>query len=156
MAKLHHIERQQFLPISVRDAWEFFSSPDNLSRITPKKMGFVIRPPLPLGSIHCGQRITYTIRPLLGIPLTWVTEITEVDEPVSFVDTQLKGPYGIWRHRHSFETVPGGTRMKDHVEYALSLGPLGELAHMAFVRKQLMGIFDFRERTLEQLFRKAP
>lgn len=156
MAKLHHIERQQFLPTPVRDAWEFFSSAANLARITPKEMGFVIRPPLPHGSIHPGQRITYTIRPLLGIPLTWVTEITEVDEPLSFVDTQLKGPYAIWRHRHTFEPVAGGILMKDHVEYALPLGPLGELAHVAFVRKQLAGIFDFRERTLQQLFPQAP
>lgn len=156
MAKLHHLDRQQFLPIPIREAWEFFSSAANLARITPKEMGFVIRPPLPQGSIHRGQKIIYTIRPLLGIPLTWVTEITEVDDPVSFVDTQLKGPYAIWRHRHNFEAVPGGTLMKDHVEYALPLGPLGELAHLAFVRKQLLGIFDFRERTLEQLFRKAP
>ena len=156
MANLHHLDRQQLLPIPVRDAWEFFSSAGNLSRITPKEMGFVIRPPFPHGAIYIGQRITYTISPVLGIPLTWVTEITEVDEPLNFVDTQLKGPYAIWRHRHTFEAVPGGTLMSDHVEYALPLGVLGELAHKAFVRKQLKAIFDHRERTLEKLFRKTP
>lgn len=155
MAKLHHLEREQFLPIPLRDAWEFFSSAANLARITPKEMGFVIRQPFSIGSIYRGQQISYTIRPMLGIPLTWVTEITEVDEPMSFVDTQLNGPYAIWRHRHTFEAAPDGTMMKDHVEYALPLGALGELAHTVFVRKKLRGIFDFRKKTLEQLFRKT-
>jgi len=156
LAKLHHLEREQFLPIPLRDAWGFFSFAANLARITPKEMGFVIRPPHPDGPMYPGQLITYTIRPVLGIPLKWVTVIAEVDEPLCFVDTQLKGHYAIWRHRHTFQAVPGGTLMRDHVEYALPLGPLGEVAHMAFVNKQLNGIFDFRQRTLAQLFPKEP
>lgn len=107
MAKLHHLERQQFLPIPVQEAWSFFSSPENLARITPPEMGFVIRAPFPGNAIHAGQLITYTIRPLLRIPMTWVTLITEVDEPSSFTDTQKKGPYAIWHHHHTFEAEIG-------------------------------------------------
>mgnify|MGYP001555332557 FL=1 len=139
----------------MQEAWSFFSSPENLARITPPEMGFVIRAPFPGNSIHPGQRITYTIRPLLRVPMTWVTLITEVDEPRSFTETQVNGPYALWHHRHSFEPAPGGTLMKDRVDYALPLGPLGEIAHRIFVRRQLEGIFNFRERTLERLFPQA-
>ncbi len=115
-------------------------------------MGFVIRAPFPGKDIHAGQLIKYTIRPVFGIPMTWVTLITEVDEPRSFTDTQKKGPYALWHHHHTFEPAPGGTLMKDRVDYALPLGPLGEAAHGIFVRKQLEEIFAFRKRTLERLF----
>ncbi len=156
MAELHHIRRRQVLPITVQEAWAFFSTPANLARITPKSMGFVMRSPLPLGPLQAGQRITYTIRPVLRMPLTWVTLIEEVDEPRSFVDLQWKGPYALWRHRHSFTSLPEGTLMEDQVEYALPLGPLGQLAHRAFVRRQLQDIFDHRQTVLERLFPHRP
>lgn len=140
----------------MKEAWDFFSSPANLARITPKGMGFVMHPPLPTGSLYAGQLITYTIRPILRVPLTWATLIEEVDKPRSFVDKQLKGPYAFWRHRHTFHSIPEGTMMGDHVEYALPWGLLGEWAHRAFVRSQLKGIFDHRQHVLERIFPHTP
>ncbi len=148
----HVLERTQFLPIPLEQAWSFFSSPKNLAVITPPQMGFVIRAPFDDRPTYTGQRITYMVRPVLGIPLTWVTLIEEVDAPHKFVDRQLKGPYKRWWHQHTFEAVEGGVRMHDRVEYELPLGPLGELAHGIFVRRQLKAIFDFRNKTLEGLF----
>lgn len=148
----HVLEREQFLPIGLDKAWSFFSSPRNLAVITPPEMGFVIRQPFDDRPAHAGQRITYTVRPVAGIPLTWVTLIAQVEAPFRFVDTQIKGPYAHWWHEHMFEAVEGGVRMRDRVEYALPLGPLGELAHGIFVRRRLKEIFDFRQRTLERLF----
>jgi len=146
------LERQQFLPIPLAEAWKFFSTPRNLATITPPEMGFVIRQPFDEKDAYAGQRITYTVKPMLGIPLTWVTLIADVEAPYKFVDTQLKGPYKRWWHEHSFESVPGGVMMRDRVEYELPLGPLGDLAHGIFVKQKLQRIFDFRTRTLERLF----
>lgn len=149
---MHVLERRQHLPIPLPEAWAFFSDPRNLARITPPEMGFKITGPLPEGPTYAGQRITYTVRPMLGIPLTWVTLITEVEAPDRFVDTQEKGPYAHWCHTHTFHADGAGTLMQDRVEYALPLGILGDLAHRLFVERQLAGIFDFREQVLLRSF----
>jgi ligand-binding SRPBCC domain-containing protein len=146
------LTREQWLPIPIEEAWAFFSTPLNLAKITPRDMGFVIREPFDHGAIREGQLITYTVRPLLGIPLTWVTRIDAAEAPHRFVDTQLKGPYTRWWHEHTFMEKDGGTLMKDRVEYELPLGPLGELMHALVVKDKLKAIFDFRFRTLEQFF----
>ncbi len=146
------LEREQFLATSLQEAWDFFSSPRNLAVITPPEMGFVIRQPFDNKDAYAGQLITYTVKPLLGIPLTWVTLIEGVEAPYKFVDTQLKGPYKRWWHEHSFEAVEGGVMMRDRVEYELPMGLLGDVAHGIFVKRKLQGIFDFRTTTLERLF----
>lgn len=148
----HVLERCQELPIPLQDAWDFFSDPRNLARITPPKMGFTIHDPKPESPIRSGQRITYTVRPLLRIPLRWVTLITTVEPPHRFIDMQEKGPYALWRHTHTFTSTASGTLMNDHVEYALPFGRLGELAHAGFVKKQLEGIFNHRRKVLLELF----
>ena len=152
MAK-HVLERTQFLPITLEEAWTFFSTPRNLALITPPDMGFVIREPFDERPAFAGQLISYTVKPVAGIPLTWVTRIDEVEAPRRFVDTQLKGPYQRWWHLHTFESADGGVLMHDRVEYELPLGILGELAHDIFVRRRLKRIFDYRFATLETMFR---
>ncbi|HNR54621.1 MAG TPA: SRPBCC family protein [Flavobacteriales bacterium] len=144
----HVLERSQTLPITLERAWDFFSTPRNLALITPPGLGLSIREPFDDRPAFNGQLITYTVRPLLRIPLRWVTRIEEVSAPVRFVDTQLQGPYRLWRHTHAFEAVPNGVHMRDRVEYELPLGPLGELAHMLWVRRELDRIFDHRALTL--------
>ena len=96
--------------------------------------------------------ITYRIRPVLGIPITWVTEITHVQEPSHFVDEQRFGPYRFWHHKHLFKATKDGVEMEDIVDYAMPLGPLGSIPHALLIRKRLEGIFDYRERVLKELF----
>ena len=151
----HVLERSQFLPIPLEQAWAFFSSPKNLAVITPPEMGFMINAPFDDRPTHTGQRINYTVKPVLGIPLQWTTLIEAVHAPHRFVDTQEKGPYKRWWHQHTFEAVEGGVIMGDRVEYELPLGPLGELAHGIFVKQKLASIFAFRKATLERLFPTA-
>jgi ligand-binding SRPBCC domain-containing protein len=115
-------------------------------------MGFVILSKLDGVPIYSGMLIDYIVKPLLGIPLRWTTEITGVSAPNVFTDKQLKGPYALWEHTHTFEQVNGGVKMTDEVKYALPLGFLGELAHSILVKKKLNDIFEFRERTLTKLF----
>jgi ligand-binding SRPBCC domain-containing protein len=97
--------------------------------------------------------IEYIVRPMLNVPLRWVTEIAEVQPPFSFTDIQLKGPYALWHHFHSFEKVDGQTKMLDIVKYAMPLGILGNITHDLFVRKQLQEIFKYREVTVKTLFK---
>lgn len=149
---VHVLERELLLPIGLDEAWAFFSSPRNLARITPPDMGFSIHEPFDGRACHTGQLIGYTVKPLLGIPLTWITRIEAVEAPHRFVDTQLRGPYKRWWHEHTFTAVEGGVLMHDRVEYELPLGPLGTLAHVIFVKRRLKNIFDFRTRTLLELF----
>lgn len=149
---VHVLRREQLLKTTLSEAWDFFSTPRNLARITPPDMGFVIREPFDDRPAHTGQLITYSVRPLLGIPLTWVTRIEEVEPPFRFVDTQLRGPYKRWWHEHTFEEAEGGVLMRDRVEYELPLGPVGELAHNLLVKVRLKRIFDHRWAVLEVLF----
>jgi ligand-binding SRPBCC domain-containing protein len=149
---LHFLTREQLLRTTLEEAWAFFSTPRNLARITPPDMGFVIREPFDDRPAHAGQLITYSVKPLLGVPLTWVTRIEEVEAPHRFVDTQLKGPYKRWWHEHTFEEVEGGVLMRDRVEYELPLGPLGEVVHDLVVKGRLKHIFDHRWAVLEVLF----
>ena len=150
------LEREQWLPIPIEDAWAFFSSPKNLAKITPGDIGFRIREPFDNAAIFEGQRIHYTVKPLFGIPLKWVTRIALVEAPHRFVDEQEKGPYKRWHHEHEFIARNGGTLMKDHVEYELPLGPLGDVMHACVVHGKLKDIFDFRFRTLETQFGQTP
>lgn len=147
----YHLKRVQFLPISPQQAWDFFSSPMNLNEITPAYMDFRIISNSS-DNIYAGQIITYTVKPLLGIPLFWMTEITHVKEGAYFVDEQRSGPYALWHHTHIFREVEGGVEMTDLVHYRLPLGILGRLAHGLFVKKQLEDLFDYRYKVLEKKF----
>lgn len=152
--KLHTLRQQQILPISMDQAWGFFSSPLNLDAITPDDLGFQITSP-DIGAMHEGQIITYKVKIAPLIWVDWVTEIKAVEERVAFVDEQRFGPYRFWHHRHHFEAVEGGVRMTDLVHYGLPFGPLGSLAHALFVRRKLEWIFGERRRILEERFGKG-
>lgn len=148
---MYRIERTQVLPISLEEAWAFFSSPKNLAKITPKELGFVVHGNVP-DAMYPGLFIEYTVSPLLGIPMRWVTEITHVREGSYFVDEQRVGPYAIWHHEHFFESVPGGVKMTDVVHYKVPLGILGNLVHPWLVRPKLEQIFSYRWAANERMF----
>ena len=148
---MHRLRHEQRLPISLADAWAFFSDPRNLSRITPPNLGFQTLSPLP-AEVYAGLFIVHRVRPLLNIPVTWVTEITHVDPPHRFVDEQRVGPYHIWHHEHRFTPVVGGVTTEDLVYYALPFGPLGVIAERLVVRPRLREIFSHRRRVLAERF----
>jgi ligand-binding SRPBCC domain-containing protein len=151
--KVYNLTRTQFLPISLSEAWNFFSTPRNLSKITPEHMGFKILYVSGGEKAYAGQIIRYQISILPGIKVHWVTEITQVQEPRYFIDEQRLGPYALWHHQHHFVEVPGGVKMTDEVNYAIPLGILGRLAHLIFVGREVNRIFDHRYTVLEEFFR---
>lgn len=152
--KIYTISRKQFLPITLKDAWEFFSTPRNLSKITPSKMGFNILYVSGGEKTYAGQIIRYKIQAIPGIKMNWVTEITHVEEPNYFVDEQRFGPYALWHHQHHFKEVPGGVEMTDEVNYAIGYGLIGRLAYWLFVGKEVNRIFKHRYAVLEDYFKK--
>jgi len=142
---------RQNLPISLDEAWDFFSSPGNLEKITPGDMKFIIKNDLPK-KMYAGMIITYKVTPLFNIPLDWTTEITHVNEPHFFIDDQKSGPFKTWHHQHHFREIDGGVEMTDIVTYSAPFGILGRLAEKLIVDKKVKGIFDFRYKLLEEKF----
>ena len=150
----HRLYREQQLNCDIETAWDFFSSPKNLSKITPKDMGFTVLTDYNSEQITEGMVIDYIVSPLLKVPLKWRTRITHVEPNRSFTDFQEKGPYKYWKHFHEFIPNNDGVLMKDTVDYELPFGFLGKIAHLLFVKKKLAHIFDFRYSVLEKLFNK--
>ena len=149
---LHTLQTTQFIKSDINTVWEFMSSPKNLATITPEYMQFEVLSDLGDGKMYPGQLIEYYVRPLLGIKLHWVTEITHVQELQFFVDEQRFGPYKFWHHKHFLKQVDGGVEMFDLVHYQLPMGLLGKLGNELFVKKQLQQVFDYRFKVVDKLF----
>lgn len=147
---VHCLVKQQLIRRPRAEVFEFFSRPENLSRVTPPKLGFEILTPSPI-LMKEGALVDYQIR-LLGAPLRWRTLITAYDPPRRFVDQQLMGPYSFWHHTHEFEEVPEGTLVRDVVRYALPLGALGDLVAGAYVAADLEEIFRYRKKVIASVF----
>ena len=149
---VYKLYKEQLITSDIETVWDFFSSPGNLDIITPKNMGFDIKTPKPLPKMHQDQIIEYTVRPILNLPIFWRTKITEVDDKKSFVDEQIKGPYRLWRHKHTFKETNKGILMSDDLQYALPFGPIGQIAHTIFVKGRLQEIFDYRYEQVDKIF----
>lgn len=148
----YQFHREQLVNTSLNELWDFISSPKNLKKITPPEMGFDIRTPDLPEDVYAGMIISYTVRPLWGIPINWVTEITQVVPQQYFVDEQRVGPYAIWHHQHIIEPAEKGVLMKDIVSYSPPLGPLGRMANALIIRKKLQQIFDHRTLAFNEIF----
>lgn len=149
---IYQLHRTQQLHCDIDTAWKFFSTPHNLSRITPKSMKFEVLTKTVDESIYEGMMINYKVSPLFGIRMKWTTLITQVSNKKSFTDYQQRGPYKLWKHTHEFIANEQGVLMKDTVNYELPLGFIGEIIHSLIVRKKLKHIFDYRYQVLEKLF----
>ena len=148
--KLYTLDSIQFINKPIEDVFEFFSNPDNLSVITPPKLGFKILTPTPI-KMSVGRLIDYKIY-LMGIPIHWRTLITNFDPPHTFIDQQIKGPYTIWHHTHTFQKVDGGVEIKDRVVYSIPFSILGRILNFLWIRKDLENIFNYRKKVIDELF----
>ena len=146
----YELHRETFIPAPLETVFQFFSDVRNLGIITPPQMRFHILTPEPI-SLRAGAELRYTLR-VRGIPVNWTTVIETWDPPHEFSDSQARGPYALWHHRHHFYAVEGGTMMEDHVRYALPFGPLGRLAYRLYVRRDLESIFDYRAARIKERF----
>jgi ligand-binding SRPBCC domain-containing protein len=150
MGRIHILEREQRVALPLERAFEFYGDARNLESITPPWMGFHLTTPPPR-PMRAGALIAYRLK-LHGLPVRWKTRIEAWEPPHRFVDVQLSGPYSLWEHTHTFEGRDDGTIViRDRVRYSLPLGPLGELAHSLFVRRDLRRIFDYRREAVARL-----
>lgn len=150
---MYQFKREQLVKTDIATCWEFFSSPKNLKKITPPYMGFDVKTEIP-EYMYEGLIIAYKVKPLFGIPVEWITEITHVKEHKFFVDEQRKGPYRIWHHEHHFEETDRGILMTDIVSYEMPFGALGKLIQPILVKKKLEEIFAYRFAMTEAFFSK--
>jgi len=149
---IYTLKAEQVLDLSIEKAWDFFSSPENLEKITPPFMGFKITSKV-CSKAYPGQIITYKVNILPTISSSWVTEITQVSEERFFIDEQRFGPYKMWHHEHFFKALDNGkTLMEDKISYKIPFGVLGHLAQRLFIKKQLIHIFDYRREILNKMF----
>jgi ligand-binding SRPBCC domain-containing protein len=151
--KTYLLKTEQTIPISLNQAWDFFSSPLNLEKITPKDMDFVVTSDYNNHTtVYAGMIITYKVAPIFGIKMNWMTEITHVKEGEYFVDEQRSGPYALWHHQHHFKKIEGGVLMTDILNYAIPYGIIGRFINSALVAKQIEKIFDYRSQAIIKLF----
>jgi ligand-binding SRPBCC domain-containing protein len=154
MSKVYSIKKVQKIPVPLEKAWDFFSNPGNLQLLTPGDMDFRVISRHHGEKMYAGQIIEYEVKPVPGIPLYWMTEITHVEELKYFTDEQRYGPYSMWHHQHHFKSIDGGVEMMDIIHYKIPFGFLGDIANSLFVKKKLKAVFDYRYKKVEELFGK--
>ena len=151
--KLTQLHFEQKINTDLSNLWEFISSPKNLSKITPNYMDFNIKSKVP-EQMYEGLIISYTVKPILGIKLNWVTEITHIKDKNYFVDEQRSGPYKMWHHEHILEETNDGIIMKDIISYIPPYGFIGLILNKLFIKKQVREIFQYRTKVLDKIFKK--
>ena len=149
--KKYSIEFEQFINLPIQDVFLFFSQPKNLSLITPPRLKFNILTPEPI-QMNEGQLIDYTLTIMYIINIRWTTLITMYQEPNIFIDQQLKGPYSLWHHTHTFEEKDGGTLIKDKVIYGIPFGWIGRFLNFIYIKHDINSIFKYRHQILNKIF----
>jgi ligand-binding SRPBCC domain-containing protein len=145
----HVLEREQVVPAPLEDVFEFFAQARNLEAITPPWLRFEVLTPEPV-AMRAGTLLDYRLR-LHGLPLRWLTLIEAWEPGRMFIDRQISGPYELWHHTHRFAEHPEGTLVTDRVRYGIPLGALGEVAHRAFVRRDLERVFAYRREAVVRM-----
>lgn len=147
---MYTLHRSQQVGGNLSQVFAFFKNPHNLELITPQWLRFRILDASD-PEVRVGTRIRYGLR-LHGLPMRWESVIAGYTENVSFMDSQVTGPYRRWHHEHHFHPTADGVVIEDRVQYELPLGPLGRIVHALAVRRQLQRIFDYRESAIAGQF----
>jgi ligand-binding SRPBCC domain-containing protein len=144
------VETKLYRPLD--EVFEFFSKAENLNEVTPTDLSFSFLTPTPI-KMHVGTLIDYQIK-LFGIPFGWRTLISDWEPPYRFVDQQIKGPYRLWHHEHTFEQRDGYVLMRDRVHFLSPGGPFEGIINWLLVERQVKKIFAFRTQKFQERFGK--
>jgi ligand-binding SRPBCC domain-containing protein len=149
----YQFHSEQKINASIDEIWDFISSPSNLKEITPDYMGFDMMNTRQISEkMYEGMIIGYKVSPLLGIKITWVTEITHIRDKEFFIDEQRIGPYTMWHHQHLIRPIENGVLMTDIVSYQPPFGVIGAIANKLVIQSKLKQIFNYRTVALEKTF----
>jgi ligand-binding SRPBCC domain-containing protein len=149
-APTYTLEAQQWVPHAPEIVFEFFKDPQNLPKITPAWLGFLLEQQS-TPQIGAGTEFVYKLY-WMGIPYRWRSRIEDWAPNERFVDVQLRGPYILWHHTHTFTRAGNGTLLGDCVRYRLPFGPFGMLGRALMVRRQLDEVFEFRQRKIAEKY----
>jgi len=145
--RVREFQSELWLPLPAARLFSFFADAANLEAITPPWLHFEIVTPMPVKMAE-GSLIDYRLR-VRGVPMRWRTRISAWSPPHRFVDEQIRGPYRLWIHEHTFEERDSGTLARDHVRYAV---PFDALLHRWLVRPDIEKIFQHRSDMLKEQF----
>jgi ligand-binding SRPBCC domain-containing protein len=151
--KVHRLEREQYVEQPLHEVFAFFAEARNLQRITPPWLSFEVLTPEPI-AMRAGTRIDYRLR-LHTLPMRWTSRIEEWEPGHQFVDRQVRGPYALWHHRHTFAADGRGTVVRDEVHYGIPFGVLGTIAHSLVVRRDLSRVFAYRHQAVPRLLAQS-
>ena len=149
----YQLHKEILLKGSLDEVWNFISSPENLKKITPDYLGFDIETKNLPKEIYPGLVIQYKVSPILGIKMTWVSEITQMRQKAFFVDRQLIGPYKLWHHQHILKETNDGILMTDIVSYQPPYAFLASIVNRLFIQKKLHEIFAHRSAVMLNIFK---
>ena len=140
--KTHQYKTVTIIKKPILEVFDFFSKAENLNKLTPPDVNFKIITQLPI-EIHEGRLIDYRIK-INGIPFDWQTEICIWEPPYKFMDQQIKGPYKVWRHLHTFEDHNGDTKMTDIVDFLSPGWILEPIINELYIKHKVKAIIDYR------------
>jgi ligand-binding SRPBCC domain-containing protein len=167
----HSFQTAQWVPYPIAKVFAFFADPSNLPRLMPtwqkahvEEQTLVEPPHRDRGALQfarpvagTGSAISILFRPfpLSPILMRWNARIVEFEWDHHFCDEQAQGPFAYWRHCHRVseeirEEIPG-TQIVDDLVYELPLGIFSEPAHALIVRRQIKGVFRYRQQRLLEL-----
>jgi len=146
--KIYHLYRQQSLNVSKEDAWEFLSSPYHLNEVTPDFFNVKITSKVPK-SIYAGLMISYQMQAVFGVPMAWLSEVSQCVELKRFIYQQRVGPFKFLSHEVRLTESESGIVLEDILFYAMPFGKFGEIIHWALIGDKLKQIFDTRHDVLE-------
>lgn len=139
---LRQFVRRVRVPVPVQELFAWHERPGAFMRLSPP--WDVPRLLAHSGGIRDGARVSLQthVGPLLT---TWHLEHRDYIEHQQFVDVLLDGPFAHWVHTHRFiADGPHASVLEDAIEYALPLGPLGDVFGASMAESTLERVFAYR------------
>ena len=146
MSGLRYLRFESLIAATPERVFGFHERRDAFALLTPWWSGArVVRP---AASLRPGERALLVLgRGPLSMEWEAVHEVYE--PPRCFVESQVRGPFRSWRHRHLVLPEGDGARLRDELEYTLpggSLAPVLDRVMRAFLRI----LFAYRHRITRQ------
>ena len=147
--KIHQLHYQQSLNLSRQEAWDFFTSPLHLNTITPDFFTITPTSTVP-AQIYSGLMISYEMKAVFGLPMSWLSEISHCEPPHYFIYQQKEGPFKFWSHEVRLTESGTDIIVEDIVFYTMPFGFIGEILHKLMIANKLAKIFSTRSDYLSQ------